>query len=104
MKFKSENVLSSTIVHALHHTSGVKVTIPNLSNLTIDQFQKILLTHGMLTLLKREAEEGNWLLIVQEDSNFSTYPSVPDMFQVRKIEMLLAKEEGKDTAFLERGS
>ena len=59
MKFKSENVLSSTIVHALHHTSGVKVTIPNLSNLTIDQFQKILLTHGMLTLLKREAEEEN---------------------------------------------
>ena len=47
---------------------------------------------------------GRWLLIVQEDSNFSTYPSVPDMFQVRKIEMLLAKEEGKDTAFMERGS
>ena len=36
--------------------------------------------------------------------NFSTYPSVPDMFQVRKIEMLLAKEEGKDAAFLERSS
>ena len=56
MKFKSENVLSSTIVHAHHHTSGVKVTTPNLSNLTIDQFQKMLPTRHVNT---SEAEEGN---------------------------------------------